>query len=80
MTGNDFKKWRKAMGWSQVKTALAFEKNVKTITRYELGVTPIPAPVVMAATFLAISQEDGARVMKTISAIRKKYGLAKFNG
>lgn len=80
MDKNDFKKWRKAMGWSQVKTAAAFEKTHRTILRYEAGETPVPASIILACCFLAIQREDGKRVAKSLSVFRKKYGLKGFTG
>lgn len=80
MTKDDFKKWRKAMGWSQIKTAAALEKTHRTILRYEAGQTRVPASVILAAAFLALQREDGRRVAKSLSGIRAKYGLKGFTG
>lgn len=80
MPENDFRKWRKAMGWTIEKAAAALEKHYRTIQRYERGEELPPASIVLACSFLAVQREEPDRVRRALWRFRRRFGLRGFIG
>tara|TARA_R110000737_G_scaffold91450_6_gene123894 strand:- start:584 stop:760 length:177 start_codon:yes stop_codon:yes gene_type:complete len=53
MTGEQFKKWRAAMGYKdQKEAAAALDIHWKTVSNYERGFAPIPRRIELATKYL----------------------------
>lgn len=78
--GENFKKWRKAMGYNLQKCARVLEKSTKTIQRYEKGMTPIPNAVTLACCFLAIQADNPDKARRALFRFKRQHGLKGFLG
>ena len=78
--GENFRKWRKAMGYSLEKCARVLEKSPKTVQRYEKGMTPIPNAVTLACCFLAIQADNPDKARRALFRFKRQHGLKGFLG
>jgi transcriptional regulator with XRE-family HTH domain len=52
MTGAEFRKLRRSIGYSQAKVCKEMDVAPRTVTRWETGETPIPKMAVLALKYL----------------------------
>jgi transcriptional regulator with XRE-family HTH domain len=78
--GENFRRFRKAMGWSIVELAQILEKSEKTIMRYEHGLTPIPASVWLACNYLALESMNETDARQSLYRFRRIHALKGFPG
>lgn len=78
--GENFRKWRKAMGYTLEMCARVLEKSPKTVQRYEKGETPIPNSVLLACCFLAIQSESPEKTRRALFRFKRLHGLKGFLG
>lgn len=78
--GSNFKKWRKAMGFTLAKCARVLEKSPKTIQRYEKGITPIPNAVTLACCFLAVQADNPEKARRALFRFKRLHGIKGFQG
>lgn len=72
---NDFRRWRKAMGWTIEKTASALEKHYRTIQRYERGEEDPPESVRLACCMLALMASEPDKTRRALYRFRREHGL-----
>jgi len=61
VTGDEFRKLRQSIGYSQSKLSIEIDVTIRSITRWETGEVPIPKMAELALRFIALEAKKQGR-------------------
>jgi len=61
VSGDEFRKLRKSVGYSQAKLSTEMKVTIRSITRWETGEIPVPKMAELALRFIALEAKKQGR-------------------